>query len=114
MVFLRAGGGATTDALRILLLRHGRIVEAAKVSGEPFTFTVGGVVEFGSGGGCRKVGDQIQPGTAAIFLLVRSSTADKVLPEMAKLGGTVIQTSLSTEQENQLKEALSHPTPAEA
>lgn len=61
----------------------------------------------------KEVGEQIKPGTAALFLLVRSSTADKVVPEMARYGGTVIKTSLSTEQENQLKEALSHPTPAE-
>jgi uncharacterized membrane protein len=33
---------------------------------------------------------------------------------MAKFGGTVLKTSLSTEKENQLKEALSHPIPAEA
>jgi len=60
----------------------------------------------------KEVGEQIQPGTAAIFLLVQSSTADKVLPEMAQYGGTVVKTSLSTEQENQLKEALGHPSPA--
>ena len=62
----------------------------------------------------KEVGDQIQPGTAAIFLLVRSATVDKVVPEMARYGGTVLKTNLSTDQENQLKEALSHPTPAEA
>jgi uncharacterized membrane protein len=62
----------------------------------------------------KDLGEQIKPGTAALFLLVRSSVADRVVPEMAKLGGTVLRTSLSTEQENQLKEALGHPTPAEA
>ena len=62
----------------------------------------------------KEVGDQIKPGTAALFLLVRSATADKVVPEMARYGGTVLKTSLSTEQENQLKEALGHPTPVEA
>ena len=62
----------------------------------------------------KGLGEQIKPGTAALFLLVRSAVADKVVPELAKLGGTVLQTSLSTEQENRLKEALSHPSPAEA
>jgi uncharacterized membrane protein len=62
----------------------------------------------------KEVGQQIKPGTAALFLLVRSATADKVVPELAKLGGTVLRTSLSTEQEAQLKEALSHPSPVEA
>lgn len=62
----------------------------------------------------KEVGDEIKPGTAALFLLVRSSTADKVLPEMAQFGGKVLKTNLSTEEEKRLKEALSHPTPAEA
>jgi uncharacterized membrane protein len=62
----------------------------------------------------KEIGQQIQPGTAALFLLVRSSTADKVLPEMANFGGTVLKTSLSTEQEQQLKDALGHPSPVEA
>ena len=62
----------------------------------------------------KELGEQIKPGTAALFLLVRSATADKVVPEMAQLGGTVLKTSLSTEQENQLKEALSHPNKVEA
>jgi uncharacterized membrane protein len=31
-----------------------------------------------------------------------------VLPEMAKFGGTVFQTSLSTEDEETLKKALEH------
>ena len=33
---------------------------------------------------------------------------DKVLPEMAKFGGTVFQTSLSHEDEETLKKALEH------
>jgi uncharacterized membrane protein len=61
----------------------------------------------------KELGEQIKPGTAALFLLVRSATADKVVPEMAKFGGTVLKTSLSTEQENRLKEALGHPSPVE-
>jgi uncharacterized membrane protein len=36
------------------------------------------------------------------------ATTDKVLPEMAKLGGTVYQTSLSYEDEETLKQALEH------
>jgi uncharacterized membrane protein len=57
----------------------------------------------------KEVGEAITPGTSALFLLVRSATADKVIPEMAQYGGKVIKTSLSTEKENELKEALSHP-----
>jgi len=62
----------------------------------------------------KEVGEQIKPGTAALFLLVVSAVADKVVPELSQYGGTVLKTSLSTEQENQLKEALSHPSPVPA
>ncbi len=48
----------------------------------------------------------LTPGQAALCVLVRKVTADKVVPEMAPFGGTVLRTNLSEEQENRLKEAL--------
>jgi uncharacterized membrane protein len=54
----------------------------------------------------KEVGDSLDPGQSALFILVVEATADKVLPEMAKLGGTVYQTSLSNEDEATLKKAL--------
>jgi uncharacterized membrane protein len=48
----------------------------------------------------------LQPGQAALCVLVRKVTADKVLPAMAPFGGTVIRTSLSDEQEAKLQKAL--------
>jgi uncharacterized membrane protein len=54
----------------------------------------------------KDVGEALEPGQSALFLLVVEATADKVLPEMAKFGGTVFQTSLSQEDEDLLKEAL--------
>jgi uncharacterized membrane protein len=39
-------------------------------------------------------------------VLVRKVTADKVVPAMAPFGGTVLRTSLTTEQETKLREAL--------
>ena len=48
----------------------------------------------------------ILPGQSAFFILVVEATTDKVLPEMAKFGGEVYQTSLSKEDEQILKEAL--------
>jgi uncharacterized membrane protein len=50
--------------------------------------------------------DKLQPGTSAVFVLVRRSTIDKVLPEVAKLGGTVLHTSLSKDAEELLEQAL--------
>ena len=47
----------------------------------------------------------LTPGQAALCVLVRKVTADKVLPNL-KHQGTVIQTSLDEERENALKDAL--------
>jgi uncharacterized membrane protein len=56
----------------------------------------------------KDVGDSLDPGGSALFLLVIEATTDKVLPEMAEFGGEVYQTSLSKEDEQTLKDALSH------
>jgi uncharacterized membrane protein len=55
----------------------------------------------------KEVGAHLEPGNAALFVLFRSATADKVIPEIRKFGGTVIQTSLDDEAEEALREALS-------
>jgi len=48
----------------------------------------------------------IQPGTAALFVLVRSVTADKVLEGLKGEGGTVLKTSLDHTKEAVLQAAL--------
>jgi uncharacterized membrane protein len=54
----------------------------------------------------RSLGSTIQPGSSALFVLVRRATLDKVLPELRPFGGTILRTSLSHEQEERLKKAL--------
>lgn len=54
----------------------------------------------------KQLGEKLPEGGAAVFVLVREATADKVVPEISKYGGHVIQSSLSTEQETALQEAL--------
>jgi uncharacterized membrane protein len=54
----------------------------------------------------KELGDKLPQGGAAVFVLVRQATADKVVPEISKFGGHVIQSSLSNEQETALQEAL--------
>ena len=44
--------------------------------------------------------------TSALFVLIRSVTADKVLPEIQQYGGTVMQSSLTQEDEDKLQAAL--------
>ena len=56
----------------------------------------------------KQVGDSLEPGGAALFMLVVKATPDKVLAEMQKFGGNVYQTSLSQEDEDKLKQALEH------
>ena len=48
----------------------------------------------------------LTPGQAALCVLVRKVTADKVLPAMAGFGGKVLRTNLTSEQEAKLQEAL--------
>ena len=48
----------------------------------------------------------LEPGHAALCVLVRKVTADKVLPEMAQFGGKVLSTNLSAEQEAKIDAAL--------
>jgi uncharacterized membrane protein len=54
----------------------------------------------------KELGSKLEPGGAALFVLVRSSTPDKVLPRISQYGGEVLHTSLSTEAEETLREAL--------
>jgi uncharacterized membrane protein len=59
----------------------------------------------------KKLGHELVPGSAALIVLVTSSTPDKVLPEIRQYGGTVIQTSLDADSEARLREALEASPP---
>ena len=54
----------------------------------------------------KDLGTKLEAGGAALILLVRSATTDKVLPEIAHFGGEVIQTSLDSEAEARLRHVL--------
>lgn len=54
----------------------------------------------------KDVATAIQPGTAALFLLIRKVTADKVLEGLRGEGGTVMRTSLDHTKEAALQAAL--------
>jgi uncharacterized membrane protein len=53
----------------------------------------------------KELGAQLQPGNAALVVLVRQMSMDKILPRI-EIPGRVIQTSLSNEAEGQLSDAL--------
>jgi uncharacterized membrane protein len=54
----------------------------------------------------KEVGNKIEPGHSALFLLVREATTDKVIDALKPYGGEIIQTSLSAEDEAKLKAAF--------
>ncbi len=62
----------------------------------------------------KEVGESLDPGGSAVFMLVIEATADKVLDAIAPFGGTVFQTSLSKDDEEKLKKALEHDKVAES
>jgi len=54
----------------------------------------------------KRVSAAIQPGMSAVFLLVSDTQVDKVVDALKPYGGEIIHTSLSTKEEEQLKEAF--------
>ena len=58
------------------------------------------------------MGSALTPGGAAVGVLVRKVTGDKVLERLGdfRTKGRVIQTSLSNEQEDMLKSAFEAPS----
>ena len=55
----------------------------------------------------KELSDKLPVGGGVLFVLVRQSTPDKVLPRISQYGGEVVHTSLDGETEEMLQEALS-------
>lgn len=54
----------------------------------------------------KELSASLQPGNAALFVLVKKVTGDKVLEAIRGTGGTVLKTSLDRSQEQKLRDAL--------
>jgi uncharacterized membrane protein len=54
----------------------------------------------------KQVGASLQSGNAALFLLIRKLTTDKVLEAVRGVGGKVLQTSFDHTKEQALRDAL--------
>ena len=54
----------------------------------------------------KEVGDTVQPGESALFLLVTQVQTERVIEELSAYDPTVLQTNLSTEDESKLREAF--------
>lgn len=98
-----AGGALWGGLIGLLFLAPllGAIVGAAAGG------AAGAVADFGINNKFMEdLGHKLAPGGAALIVLVRKVTADKVLPEIAGYGGDIIQTSLDDEGEERLREVL--------
>ncbi|HUZ90311.1 MAG TPA: DUF1269 domain-containing protein, partial [Methylocella sp.] len=60
----------------------------------------------------KEVAESLQPGNAALFLLIRKLTTDKVLEDLKGVGGRVLRTSFDHTQEEALRNALAGVTQA--
>ncbi len=54
----------------------------------------------------KDLAETFKPGTSALFVLVRKATPDKVLEKLKGFKGTVIQTSLTKDKEEELRKVL--------
>ncbi len=67
----------------------------------------GALTDYGVNDGFMKeLAANLQPGNAALFLLINKMTADKVLDAVKGTGGVVLKTSLDHSREQQLRDAL--------
>jgi uncharacterized membrane protein len=54
----------------------------------------------------KQIGGQLEQGRAAVFLLARSATVDRVIDAIKPFNPTVIQTNLTKDREEELVKAL--------
>ncbi|MGJ0505902.1 MAG: DUF1269 domain-containing protein [Methylocystis sp.] len=59
----------------------------------------------------KDVAEAIPPGGAALFVLVRKMTTDKVLEGLRGVGGTVLRTSFDKSKDQAIRAALAAQTP---
>ena len=60
----------------------------------------------------KDLGTRLQPGSAALIVLGSTDARDKVIARVSPYGGDILQSSLSNEQEEQLRSALAAAQPA--
>jgi uncharacterized membrane protein len=62
----------------------------------------------------KELSEVLQPGNAALFLLIRKMTTDKVIEDLQGTGGTLLRTSLDHSKEAALRDALANHAAAVA
>jgi uncharacterized membrane protein len=83
------------------------IAPLAAAAGGLMGAAIGAAGEMGIKGDFKeRVQAMVQPGTSAILVILRKATPDKFLEALKPYGGTVLQTSLTHDAEQQLMKAL--------
>jgi uncharacterized membrane protein len=62
----------------------------------------------------KDLGNQIQPGTSALFLYVVQATGDKVIDRMRRFEPEILRTSLSADADAKLRQAVQSASASEA
>lgn len=74
----------------------------------------GSLTDYGIDDGLIKsIGETIPINSSALFILARKAQPEKVIAELSDIKGKILRTSLSSDQEQKLREALAGLTPAE-
>ncbi len=112
LTLLGATSGASTGMLMgalagLLLMNPLAGMAVGGLAGAGMGVMSGSMADYGINDDfIKKLGETIPEDSSALFLLVKSSTPDKVLPEIQPFKPRVLQTSLSNEQEEKLRTAL--------
>ncbi len=109
---LGAASGASTGMLigalaGLLLLNPLAGMAMGGLAGAGFGALSGSLSDYGINDDfIKNLGKTIPKGSSALFMLIKSSTPDKVLPEIEPFKPRVLKTSLSKKQEGELRAAL--------
>jgi uncharacterized membrane protein len=112
LVGVGAASGASTGMLvggltGLLLLNPLAGMVAGGLAGAGFGALSGSMADYGINDEfIKNIGKTIPKGSSALFVLVKSSTPDKVLPELEMFKPRVLKTSLSKKQEDKLRAAF--------
>ena len=99
-----ASGGAFWGILVGLLFLHPLIgVAAGAASGA----LMGALSDYGINDDfMKKVAAVLKPGQAALFIMARTTSSDRVLQKLGEKGGHIIRTNLDLSQEERVREAF--------
>jgi uncharacterized membrane protein len=102
------GAGAASGALWGTLIGMLFLMPVAGLAVGAATGAIGGkLADVGiNDDTIKQIGGQLEGGKAAVFLLARSATVDKVIDALKPYSPTVIQTNLTKDREDELVQAL--------